>query len=139
MTWKLRPYTKPWVINYFPQYKNNLRVKEYSNYCLVKLMLYYLFVNWDDLLSVDGQVYDLYVDAFHAYKQRHVHPENFYTDLDESGLGVNSDSDLDSDTDSDDTSDEDSDNNYPLADFEILVRQRPCDDFPHVDDEGVGY
>jgi hypothetical protein len=46
---------------------------------------------------------------------------------------------LDLDTNSNDTSDEDLDNNYPLADFEILVYQRPCDDFPYVDNEGVSY
>jgi hypothetical protein len=45
-------------------------------------MLHHLFVDWDDLLSVDGQVYDSYVDAFHAYEQQHVHPEDFYIDLD---------------------------------------------------------
>ena len=43
------------------------------------------------------------------------------------------------DTNSDNTSKEDSDNNYPLADFEILACQRPRDNFPHVNDEGVGY
>ena len=102
-------------------------------------MLHHPFVDWDDLLSVDGQVYDLYVDAFHACEQQHVHPEDFYTDLDKSGLGVDSDSDSDSDTDSDDTSNEDSDNNYPLADFEILACRRPRNDFPYMNDEGVGY
>ena len=66
MTWKLRPRAKPWVINYFPRYKNNPRVEEYSDYCRVKLMLHHPFIDWDDLLSVDGQVYDSYVDAFHA-------------------------------------------------------------------------
>ena len=139
MPWKLRPRAKLRVINYFPWYKNNPRVEEYSDYCRVKLILHHPFVDWDDLLSVDGQVYDSYVDAFYACKQWHVHPEDFYTDLDESGLGVDSDSDSDSDTDSDDTSDEDSDNNHPLADFEILACRRPRDDFPHVNDEGVGY
>jgi hypothetical protein len=96
MTWKLRLRAKPRVINYFPLYKNNLRVKEYSDYCRVKLILHHPFVDWDDLLSVDGQVYDSYVDAFHACEQWHIHPEDFYTDLDESGLGVDSDSDSDS-------------------------------------------
>jgi hypothetical protein len=57
------------------------------------------------------------------------------------GLEVDSDSDSDSDldTDSDDTSNKVSDNNYLLADFEILAHQRPHDNFPHVDSEGVGY
>jgi hypothetical protein len=86
------------------------------------LILYHSFVGWDDLLLVDGQIYDSYIDAFHACEQRHIHSEDFYTDLDELGLGVDSDSDSDSDTDSDDTSNEDSDNYYPLADFEILAR-----------------
>ena len=74
MTWKLRLHAKPRVINYFPQYKNNLHIEEYSDYCRVRLMLHHSFVDWDDLLSVNGQVYDSYVDAFYACEQRHVHP-----------------------------------------------------------------
>jgi hypothetical protein len=31
ITWKLRPRAKPRVINYFPRYKNNPRIKEYSD------------------------------------------------------------------------------------------------------------
>ena len=98
-------------------------------------MLHHPFVNWDDLLSVNGQVYVTYVDAFHACIQQHVHPEDFYTDMEASGELV---SDLD--TDLDDSSDEDEDVHHPLADFEILTRQRPRDDFPRVDtSEGLSY
>jgi hypothetical protein len=76
-----------------------------------------------------------YIDAFRACTQQHVHPEDFYTDLEEpEGLGSNLD------TDSDDSSDEDEDNNYPLAGFEILACRRPRDDFPRVDiSEGLSY
>ena len=46
----------------------------------------------------------------------------------------------DSDTDSDDSSGEDEDVRHPLADFEILARRRPRDDFPRVDaSEGLSY
>jgi ATP-dependent DNA helicase PIF1 len=135
MIWKLRPRAKPRVINYFPRYKNDPRIEAYSDYCRVRLMLHHPFVDWDDLLSVEGQVYASYIDAFRACTQQHVHPEDFYTDLEElEGLGS------DSDTDSDDSSDEDEDNNYPLAGFEILARRRPRDDFPRVDvSEGLSY
>ena len=51
MTWKLRPHAKPRVINYFPRYKNNPCVEEYSDYCQVKLMLHHPFVDWDDRWS----------------------------------------------------------------------------------------
>ena len=91
-------------------------------------MLYYPFVDWDDLLSVDGQVLAMYVDAFHACTQQHIHPEDFYTDLEELG-----EPDSDSDTDSDSSSDEDENDNYPLADFEVFAYRRPQDDFPHMD------
>jgi hypothetical protein len=121
MTWKLRPHAKPRVINYFPWYKNNPRIEEYSDYCQVKLMLHHPFVDWNDLLSVDGQIYGSYIDAFHACEQRHIHSEDFYTDIEESDLGSDSDSDGDSDTDSDDTSDEDLDDNYLMADFEVFA------------------
>ena len=96
-------------------------------------MLHHPFVDWDDLLSVNGEVYASYVDAFRACTQRHVHPEDFYTDLEESGeLGS------ESDTDSDDSSD-DEDGDHPLADFEIFAHRRPQEDFPRVDIDGLGY
>jgi hypothetical protein len=83
-------------------------------------MLHHPFVDWDDLLSVDGQVYPLYVDAFRTCTQKHEHPEVFYMDLEESG-----ELSLDSDTEQDDSSNKGEDNNYPLDDFEILARRRP--------------
>jgi ATP-dependent DNA helicase PIF1 len=64
--WKLRPRAKLQVINYFSQYKSNPHLEEYSDYCRMRLMLHHPFVDWDDLLSVDGQVYTTYVDAFCA-------------------------------------------------------------------------
>ena len=54
MIWKLRPSAKPRVINYFPWYKNDPCIEAYSDYCRVRLMLYHPFVDWDDLLSVEG-------------------------------------------------------------------------------------
>ena len=99
-------------------------------------MLHHPFVDWDDLLSVGGQVYGSYVDAFHACTQQHVHPEDFYADLEESGSQPGSDTD----SDSDDTSDENPDDNYPLADFEVFAHRRPQNDFPHMDvSDGLGY
>ena len=98
-------------------------------------MLYHPFVNWDDLLSVDSQVYTTYVNAFHVCIQQHVYPEDFYIDWKELGeLGLDLDTDL------------------TIAvvrmrmttigwlTFEIFARQRSQDDFPHVDiSDGLGY
>ena len=99
-------------------------------------MLHHPFVDWDDLLSVGGQVYSLYVDAFHACILRHVYPEDFYMDLDKSGSQLGSDSD----SNSDDASDESQDENYPLADFEVFAHHKPRDDFPYMDVAGsLGY
>jgi hypothetical protein len=135
MIWRLRPLTKPQVINYFPQYKSDPHLEEYSDYCRVRLILHHPFIDWDDLLSVDDQVYAMYVDAFRACIQQHVHPKDFYTDLEESGeLGSDSDTNLDN------SSDEGEDNNYLLADFEIFAHWRPQDDFPRMDiSEGLSY
>jgi ATP-dependent DNA helicase PIF1 len=120
MTWRLRPRAKPWVINYFPWCKSDPHLKDYPDYYHVRLMLHHPSVDWDDLLSVDGQVYATYVDAFRACIRQHIHLEDFYTDVEVLGELV-SDSD-------------------PLADFEILARRRPRDNFPHVDtSEGLSY
>ena len=116
-------------------FRSDPHLEDYPDYCRVRLMLHHPFVDWDDLLSVDGQVYTTYVDAFRACIRQHVHPEDFYTDLEESGeLGSVSD------TDSDISSDEGEDIHHPLADFEILARRRPQEDFPRVDiSEGLSY
>ena len=74
-------------------------------------MLHYPFVDWDDLLSVEGQVYASYIDAFHTCTQQHVHPKDFYKDLEEpEGLGS------DSDTNSNNSSNEDEDRLHVLGD-----------------------
>jgi hypothetical protein len=52
---------------------------------------------------------------------------------------MNSDSDSNLDTDFNNASNKDLDNNYPLADVEILVCWKPHDNFPHIDNEGMGY
>jgi hypothetical protein len=101
----------------------------------VRLILHHPFVDWDDLLSVDSQVYIIYIDAFHACTQHHIYLKDFYMDIKELGeLGS------DSDTNSDDSSDEGEGDNYPLADFEIFAHWRSQDDFFYVDtSEGLSY
>src|SRR3981081_2558722 len=74
LTWRVRPQANPWVINYYPWYLNDSKSQTYSDYCRVKLMLHHPFVDWRDLLSVDGQVYSSYIDAFQACNQSHSHP-----------------------------------------------------------------
>jgi ATP-dependent DNA helicase PIF1 len=125
LTWRVRPQAVARVINYFPRYPKDPKSAAYSDYCRVKLMLHHPFVDWADLLLVDGQAYGSYIDAFRACSLLHSHPEDFYTDPD------NGDGDTDSDTETEDELDPEdgSDTNYPLADFEALARRRPKEDF----------
>jgi hypothetical protein len=58
-------------------------------------MLYHLFTDWVDLLSVNSYTYGLYINAFRACHCLHTHPQDFYTDPEAEG------------SDSDDESDED--------------------------------
>ena len=87
-------------------------------------MLHHPFVDWEDLLSVDGQTYGSYVDAFQACRQSHTHPQDFYTDPEPECP--------DSDSESDEDPGEDPDE-YPLADFEAFARRRPQEDFTRMD------
>ncbi|EXU94545.1 PIF1-like helicase, partial [Metarhizium robertsii] len=126
LTWKVRPRASPRVINYYPRYLNDPESPGYSDYCRVRLMLHHPFVDWDDLLTVDGRVYGSYIDAFRACRRSHTHPEDFYTDPDpdpESGA-----SDAESDEDFEEQAED-----HPLADFEAFARRRPHEDFTRVD------
>ena len=97
-------------------------------------MLYHLFTDWVDLLLVNSQAYRLYIDAFQACHHSHMHPQDFYIDPEAECL----DSDNKSDEDPQEDPQEDADNNYPLADFEAFARQRPQEDFTHMDLESLG-
>jgi hypothetical protein len=88
-------------------------------------MLHHPFVDWKDLLLVDGQDYRSYVDAFRACIQSHTHPQDFYTDPEAECS--------DSDDDGDEDPQEQSDDEHPLADFEAFARQRPREDFTRLD------
>ena len=88
-------------------------------------MLHHPFVDWDDLLMVDGQVYRSYIDAFQACHHSHTHPEDFYTDPEAESRG--------SDDESDEDPEEQADDEHPLADFEAFARRRPQEDFTCVD------
>ena len=92
-------------------------MESYSDYCRVKLILHHPFVEWKNLLLINDQVYDLYVDAFVAYMERYLHLSDFYTDLKESS---NSDSDSDSDLDS-----ESDLNNINVTTLTVTTPQRP--------------
>ncbi len=73
--WKLRSRATPRVINYFPRYPDDPALATYPDYCRVRLMLHHPFVDCADLLSVDGRVYQSYVDDFRACVRLHQHPE----------------------------------------------------------------
>jgi hypothetical protein len=80
-------------------------------------MLHHPFVGWEDLLRVDGRVYESYVDAFHACRSSHDHAEDFYTDLEPKDS--DSDSNSDSGDEGEDVQEEEGEGtDYPLADFE---------------------
>jgi hypothetical protein len=91
-------------------------------------MLHHPFVDWIDLLSVDGQVYRSYIDAFRACIQLHTHPQDFYTDPE----AECSDSDSESDEDPQEADE------HPLADFEAFARRRPQEDFTRMDLDSLG-
>jgi hypothetical protein len=125
-TWILRPRAPPRVINYYPKYSNAPDLASYPDYCRVRLMLHHPFVDWADLLCVDGRTYGSYIDAFQACRASHTHPQDFYTDpetedpdsSDESNAG-----------DAADTADDEA----PLADFEAFARRRPQEDFTRLE------
>jgi hypothetical protein len=58
-------------------------------------MLYHLFIDWADLLLVDGQAYGSYIDAFRACHCSHTHPQDFYIDLEAKCLNLDDESDED--------------------------------------------
>jgi hypothetical protein len=102
----------------------------YSDYCRVKLMLHHPFVDWTDLLVVDGQVYGSYIDTFQACSWLYTHLEDFYIDLDKDD---DNDHDSDTETEADLDPEDGSDINYPLADFKAFARRRPREDFTDMD------
>jgi hypothetical protein len=58
-------------------------------------MLHHPFVSWTALLTVDGQAYGSYIDAFQAYRHLHTHPEDFYTDPEAESEVLDDESDKD--------------------------------------------
>jgi hypothetical protein len=82
-------------------------------------MLHHPFVDWEDLLLIDGQAYMSYIDAFRARSQLHSHPEYFYTDHEDDNTDLDTDSETEDDLDPDNGSDA---ADYPLADFETFAR-----------------
>ena len=86
-------------------------------------MLHHPFTAWPDLLSVDGQAYGSYVDAFQPCKRLHTHPQDFYTNLEAES----------SDSDESEEDEPEPEDNHPLADFELLARRRPHEDFTRVE------
>ncbi|KAK8912682.1 hypothetical protein VCV18_012361 [Metarhizium anisopliae] len=121
LTWRNRPRARPRVINYYPRYSNDPESPTYADYCRVRLMLHHPFVDYADLLTVDGQVYGSYIQAFQACQRLHTHPQDFYTDPEAS------------DSESDEDPEEQAEGDHPLADFEAFARRRPQEDFTRID------
>jgi len=123
-TWKVRSRAPSRVINYYPWYSRDAPSPSYSDYCRVKLMLHHPFVDWVDLLTVDGQLYESYIDAFRACHRLHTHPQDFYTDPE---------ADEEASDDSDEDPEEEVEDEQPLADFEAFARRRPQEDLTRID------
>ena len=83
------------MINYYLKYSNDLIALSYSDYYQVKLILYYLFISFTDLLSFDSCTFTGYIKVFQAYKRLYTHLEDFYTDLEVEGSDLDSKSDKD--------------------------------------------
>jgi ATP-dependent exoDNAse (exonuclease V) alpha subunit len=88
-------------------------------------MLHHPFVDYADLLNVDGQVYGSYIEAFRACYRSHNHPQDFYTDPEPESEALDSESDEDPE--------EQAEDDHPLADFEAFARRRPQEDFTRID------
>ncbi|KID81041.1 ATP-dependent DNA helicase PIF1 [Metarhizium guizhouense ARSEF 977] len=125
LTWRNRPRARPRVINYYPRYPNDPESPTYADYCRVRLMLHHPFVDYTDLLTVDGQVYGSYIQAFQACRRSHTHPQDFYTDPEPDPEA--------SDSESDEDPEEQAEGDHPLADFEAFARRRPQEDFTRID------
>jgi hypothetical protein len=87
-------------------------------------MLHHPFVHWDDLLTVDSQAYESYIQAFQACRGSHSHPQDFYTDPEAEEA---------EEEESEEDPEEQPEDEHPLADFEAFARRRPQEDFTHVD------
>ena len=125
LTWRVRSRARPRVINYYPRYLNDPESLTYADYCRVRLMLHHPFVDYADLLTVDGQVYGSYIEAFRACYRSHTHPQDFYTDPEPESEA--------SDSETDEDPEEQAEDDHPLADFEAFARRRPQEDFTRID------
>jgi hypothetical protein len=86
-------------------------------------MLHHSFVSWNNLLTVDNNVYGSFPDVFRAYQANYTHLLNCYTDLSKKDK---SDEEEDKDEDKDNVTDTDNDAiQAPLADFEAFACRRP--------------
>ncbi|KAF6820018.1 hypothetical protein CSOJ01_01086 [Colletotrichum sojae] len=66
------------VINYFPRYKKD-NPAQHEDYCRVKMMLNHPHRQLDELLTVEGEVYTTFRDAYDACKTFHGnHAPDFY-------------------------------------------------------------
>jgi hypothetical protein len=102
----------------------------YGDYCSVKLILHHPFIDWEDLLSVDGQIYESHIHAFQACTQSHTHPDDFYMDpMDPEAECSN----FGNESDDEHSDDPQPDEERPLADFEAFTHRRPQEDFTRVD------
>jgi hypothetical protein len=89
-------------------------------------MLYHLFTDWADLLSVNGQAYGLYINVFRACKRLYTHPRDFYTNVEAECF----------DSDKSEEDEPEPEDDHPLADLELFARQRRQRDFTRVESLG---
>ena len=68
---------------YFPRYKADRRHAQYHHFCRVKLMLSHAHRVADDLLEVDGQVFESYVAVYEFCRAQHNHGRDGFGDPDD--------------------------------------------------------
>ncbi|KAF6834321.1 mitochondrial dna helicase [Colletotrichum plurivorum] len=76
--WRQFPHARSRVINYFPRYKKD-NPAQHEDYCRVKMMVNHPHRQLDELLTVEGEVYTTFRDAYDACKTFHGnHAPDFY-------------------------------------------------------------
>jgi hypothetical protein len=69
VTFQIRPSAAQRVIQYFPRCASDPTSALYKDYCRVKLMLHHPFTDVNNLLLMDGDLYNSYSTAFAACQQ----------------------------------------------------------------------
>ena len=59
-----RPRAKPYILNYNPRYKGDENSVQFKDFCRVKMMLNYPFKEVKDVLTIEGNIYTIYIAVY---------------------------------------------------------------------------